>query len=322
MNILITGGAGFIANKLIRKLVALKSVCVNGKEKEINEIHAIDLFSPQKTVDGVIYYQVSLNDEKLISDLVSKIKPDVVVHLAAVVSSAAEQDFDLGMRVNIDGTRILLEACRELDSTPRFIFSSSVAVFSGVSCILDSTTAVPTSTYGMTKIVGEYLVNEYSRKRYISGIAVRLPTITVRPGKPNKAASSFVSSIIREPLNGEQTTCPVSPDLSVWISSPKVIVDNLIYAISIEEERISTTINLPGLSVTVADMVSAMENFGGNADLICWEEDEGINRIVSDWPNKMITSNALDLGFKSDTAISAIIASYIEDENIQVSMKK
>ncbi len=316
MNILITGGSGFIATKLIKKLVGLKTINVNGKLETVNKIHAIDLFEPQIKIESVSYHQVSLNDELMISDLVAKIKPSFVIHLAAVVSSAAEQDFDLGMRVNVDGTRILLEACRELENCPRFVFASSVAVFSGVSCILDSTVAIPTSTYGMTKVLGEYMVNEYSRKKYISGIAVRLPTITVRPGKPNKAASSFVSSIIREPLNNEQTTCPVVPGLSVWISSPKVIIDNLIHAVAIEDERISNTINLPGLSVTVAEMVSAMTNLGGNADLIYWKEDESIKRIVSDWPQKMITSQAKSLGFKSDTTISEIITSYIESENM------
>lgn len=320
MNILLTGGSGFIANNLINKLIKLKQINVNGSQETISEIHSLDLFEPQVKIEGVNYYQTSLIDELAIFELVTKINPDVVIHLAAVVSSAAEQDFDLGMQVNVDGTHILLESCRELEHSPRFIFASSVAVFSGVDCILDTTTALPTSTYGMTKVVGEYLVNEYSRKNFINGIAVRLPTITVRPGKPNKAASSFVSSIIREPLNNEQTTCPVAPDLSVWVSSPKIIVDNLVHAIAVKDEHITQTVNLPGLSVTVTEMVNAMADFGGNTDLISWKEDEGIKRIVSDWPQKMITTQAEALGFTVDSSISEIIAAYIESENIRTSL--
>lgn len=320
MNILITGGIGFIATKLIASLLNEKKVAVAGKWHDVKQIHALDIVEPRDKISGVIYHKHSLSDAGLTASLVAEIKPDVVIHLAAVVSSAAEADFDLGLEVNLDGTRYLLAACRNLDSTPHFIFASSVAVFSGVKCVTDSTTAMPSSTYGMTKVVGEYLVTEYSRRGFVHGISVRLPTVAVRPGKPNLAASSFVSSIIREPLNGEKAICPVDKNLSVWISSPKIIVKNLLHAISLDvvNAPVHQAINLPGISVTVEGMISSLSDCNGDTTLIEWQENSQIKKIVSQWPEKMITEKALQLEFHQDSSIGEIVKQYIEEENVVI----
>jgi len=320
MNILITGGIGFIATKLIANLLQEKKLVVAGKWHDIKQIHALDIFDPADKISEVIYHKHSLSDAELTASLVAEIKPDVVIHLAAVVSSAAEADFDLGLEVNLDGTRYLLAACRNLDRTPHFIFASSVAVFSGVKCVTDSTTPTPSSTYGMTKVVGEYLVTEYSRRGFVHGVSVRLPTVAVRPGKPNLAASSFVSSIIREPLNGEKAICPVDKDLSLWISSPKIIVKNLLHAISLDlvKTPLDHAINLPGISVTVEGMISSLSDCNGDTTLIEWQENSQIKKIVSQWPEKMITDKAFQLEFHQDISISEIVNQYIEDENVVI----
>jgi nucleoside-diphosphate-sugar epimerase len=320
MNILITGGIGFIATKLIANLLKEKKIIVAGKWHDIKKIHAVDIVDPADKINGVIYHKHSLSNTELTASLVAEIKPDVVIHLAAVVSSAAEADFDLGLEVNLDGTRYLLDACRNLENTPHFIFASSVAVFSGVKCVTDSTTPTPSSTYGMTKVVGEYLVNEYSRRGFIHGISVRLPTVAVRPGKPNLAASSFVSSIIREPLNGEQAICPVDKDLSLWISSPQIIVKNLLHAIGLDlvNSPLHQTINLPGISVTVEEMITSLADCHGDTTLIKWQENSQVQKIVSQWPEKMITDKALQLEFYQDNSISDIVNQYMEEENVVI----
>lgn len=318
MNILITGGIGFIATKLIASLLKEKTIVVAGKVHDIKQIHALDIFDPADKRRGVIYHKHSLSDAQRTASFVAEIQPDVVIHLAAVVSSAAEADFDLGLEVNVDGTRHLLSACRNLNYPPYFIFASSVAVFSGVKCVTDSTTPTPSSTYGMTKVVGEYLVTDYSRKGFVHGISVRLPTVAVRPGKPNLAASSFVSSIIREPLNGEKATCPVAKELSLWISSPQIIVKNLLHAISLDvaKKPLQQAINLPGISVTVEEMVASLSDCNGDITLIEWQENPQIKKIVSQWPEKMLTDKALQLNFYQDLSITEIVDQYIAEENI------
>lgn len=314
MKIFVSGGAGFIATKLIQALKSQDTLTVSGCEYPISEIHAADIFAPAVPIENVTYYQTSLDNQHAVNELISAIQPDVVIHLAAVVSSAAEADFDLGLQVNIDGTRFLLEACRNRPTPPKFVFASSVAVFSNVAHIEDSTIPQPTSTYGMTKVVGEYLVNDYSRKGFIDGITVRLPTIAIRPGKPNKAASSFVSSIIREPLNQQEAICPVDKALKLWISSPSTVVKNIVHAISLSKESLNgfSTVNLPGISVSVQDMVESLEDNGGDSRFIRWEQDDSIKKIVDEWPAGMNTVKANELGFYVNTDIKQVIREYID----------
>jgi D-erythronate 2-dehydrogenase len=244
-------------------------------------------------------------------------KTSLIFHLAAIVSSQAESDFDLGWRINLDVTRQLLEACRHARAGIRFVFSSSLAVFGGpLPAVVDDTTAVtPQSSYGTQKAMGELLVNDYSRKGYVDGLSLRLPTICVRPGRPNQAASSFVSSIIREPLHGEEAICPVSASLGLWLSSPATVIENLVHAATVNAAALGgwRTVNLPGISVTVQQMLDALERLTNAATLarVRFEPNAAINAIVSSWPGAMDNSRALQLGFRVDSHFDSFIQQYM-----------
>jgi len=237
-----------------------------------------------------------------------------------VVSGAAEADFDLGMRVNLDASRHLLERCRALGHVPRVVFTSSVAAFGGSlpAVIPDDFSPTPMSSYGAQKVIGELLVSDYSRKGYIDGRVLRMPTISVRPGKPNAAASSFASGIIREPLNGEAAAAPVSPETPMWLMSPRLAIENLIHGHEVDAAAVGypRSISLPGLSVRVREMVDALRAVAGDAvaDLVRWEPDEAIKRIVESWPGAFAATRAKALGFKADDSFAAIIRAYQEDE--------
>ncbi len=225
MNVLVTGGAGFLGQRLLRALCARRALVDASKSsRSIARIVALDAGrAPDGAVDDplVHYVQGDLADPAILA-AAFRDGIDSVFHLAAVVSGAAEADFDLGMRVNVDGTRGLLDACRQSGRCPVVVFASSVAVFGGTlpAVVQDSTTPAPQSSYGVQKLIGELLVGDYSRRGYIDGRAVRLPTIVVRPGKPNAAASSFASGIIREPLAGIESVCPVARETALWLMSP------------------------------------------------------------------------------------------------------
>ncbi|HYG85478.1 MAG TPA: D-erythronate dehydrogenase [Azospirillum sp.] len=307
MKVLITGGNGFLGRKLAQRLLA---------EKRAAELVLLDVQEGPPLPQGATALIGDLCDaavQRRIRDAAF----DSVFHLAAVVSAAAEADFDLGLRVNIDGTRALLEACRAMPRPPRFVFASSVAVFGHAPPLVeDDTPARPQSSYGTQKAVGELLVNDYSRKGFVEGCSLRLPTVVVRPGKPNLAASSFASGIIREPLNGERAACLVPTDLSIWISSPRTVVENLLHAHGLaaqawEDDR---TLNLPGISVPVSEMIAALERAGGDSSLIDHTPDERIARIVRTWPGDIRTTRADRLGFTRDETIDGIIQAYKADD--------
>jgi nucleoside-diphosphate-sugar epimerase len=236
-----------------------------------------------------------------------------------VVSSHAEKDFDIGYQVNLDITRLLLEACRQQNPAIKFIFSSSLAVYGGKlpSRVTDTTAVTPRSSYGTQKAMGELLVNDYSRKNFIDGRVLRLPTICVRPGRPNLAASSFVSSIIREPLQGEQVICPVSPELTLWLSSPDTIIENLMKAALLDAAAFDgwRTVNLPGIGVTVTEMLASLEKFAGKAtvDKVQFIADPAVNNIVSSWPGAIDNSHALELGFKVDSHFDDFISQFLKN---------
>jgi len=242
---------------------------------------------------------------------------DAVVHLAAVVSAGAEADFDLGMRVNLDGLRLVLGKCRELGSRPRVVFASSVAAFGGVlpEVVTDTTAATPQSSYGTQKVIGELLISDMTRKGYIDGRSVRLPTIVVRPGKPNRAASGFMSNILREPLAGEPAVCPVSADTRMWILSPAGAVRTLLHTLrlSADDWGSNRTLNAPGLTVSVAEALAALGRIAGEATVarVCFEHDPAIERIVTSWPARFSTDRAHALGFHADASIEAIIRAHI-----------
>ena len=221
----------------------------------------------------------------------------------------AESDFDLGMRINLDATRRLLEACRSNATQPRFVFASSVAVYGGdmPAKVLDSTALNPQTSYGTQKAMAELLIGDCTRRGFIDGRVMRLPTITVRPGRPNAAASSFASGVVREPLNGEESTCPVDPEARLWVLSPATVIDCLITGHDLAPERFgaSRAVNLPGLSVSAGEMVAALERVAG-ADVaarVRWQPDARIARMVASWPAEWDVSRALALGFPGDGSL-------------------
>jgi len=236
-----------------------------------------------------------------------------------VVSGAAEADYDLGMRVNVDGTRALLDACRAQPAPPTFVFASSVAVFGGdlPEVVLDQTIPAPQSSYGVQKLIGELLVGDCTRRGYVDGRAVRLPTIVVRPGKPNAAASSFASGIVREPLAEEEALCPVGPETRLWVMSPAQAVRNLTHAHETPSAAWGRqrAVSLPGLTVSVREMLDALRQVGGEAAVrrVRFQPDERIAKIVYGWPARFDAMRAQALGFTADTDIESIVRVYAEE---------
>lgn len=312
--ILITGAAGFLGRRLAARLVATAGP--GGLELVLWDHLPFD---PPSSPKGSIRLVVGdlLDDGTRNEALAGGV--DAVFHLAAVVSAQAEEDFELGMRVNLDGARVLLESCRTLARPPRFVMTSSVAVFGGElpARVPDAWMPRPRSSYGTQKAIAELLVNEYSRRGYVDGRILRLPTVVVRPGKPNRAASSFASAIIREPLAGETAVAPVDPETPMWLMSPERAVDALIHARDLEADALGDerVISLPGLSVTVEDMVAALARVAGveAAARVSWQFDPAIAAIVQSWPGDFEATRALALGFRADTGMDDIIAQYIAD---------
>lgn len=327
MKIVITGGGGFLGQRVAREL--LKRGQINdaeGNPQRIDEIVLADIAQPPKGIldDKVRYAIGDAANPKFIAETLGK-DTDGIFHLAAVVSGAAEADFDLGMRVNLDGTRDLLEACRGLSKPPRVLFSSSVAVFGAPlpEVVTDATTPMPQNSYGIQKLIGELLVGDYSRKGFIDGRAVRLPTVSIRPGKPNAAASSFASGILREPLNGVEAICPVEPETELWLISPRLAVECLLHAFELPSEKLGTirSLSLPGITASVHEMVAALERAAGPAAAkrIHWKPDEKIKAIVKTWPARFDTARADNLGFPRDKdGFDRIIADYVREEGLKL----
>ena len=238
------------------------------------------------------------------------------------MSGGAEADFDLGYRVNLDGTRALLEACRKLARPPKFVYASSVAAFGGVlpEVLDDSTTPTPQTSYGAQKVMGEYLVADFTRKGMIDGRSMRLPTIVVRPGKPNLAASSFASGIIREPLNGVVSECPVPETTGVWILSPRRVVEAFLHAHDTPASAwpSSRVVNLPGITLSVGEMIAAMGRVAGKNAVgrVKFVPDARIQGIVKTWPVRFRTERALAMGFKADPDFDSVVRDYLATENV------
>jgi len=321
MDVLITGGAGFLGVKLAKKLLERGTLAgPDGKQHTLSRIVLLDQVAAQGFTDPRI---VSMTGDVADSDSVARaLTPSIqtVFHLAAVVSGEAESDFDLGMRINLDATRILLEQARRNGNKPRFVFTSSVAVFGGdlPAKVLDSTPATPQGSYGAQKAMCELMVTDYARKGFVDGRSVRLPTVSVRPGKANKAASSFASGIIREPLNGVASICPVPANTRMWVLSPRSTVNNLIHAHEVDGAVFGSAgaVNLPGLSITVGEMVAAMGRVAGEAPvkLIQWQEDAAIMKLVRTWPGDFITKRGESMGFARDTNYDDVVRAYMDDE--------
>ncbi len=321
MRIVITGGAGFLGRRLALRLLERGELTVaGGAPREIAEIVLLDVAPAALPADPRLTVVAGdLADPAVIARAVTR-ETNTVFHLAAVVSGQAEADFDIGMRVNLDATRRLLEHCRTLAAPPKFVFSSSLAVYGGAmpDPVTDDAPVTPQASYGAQKLIGEYLVYDMTRKGFIDGRSLRLPTVTVRPGKPNAAASSFASGIIREPLAGVDALCPVAPATRMWVQSPRAVIENLIIGHEAPATSFAYTrsVNVPGICVSVGDMVAALRTVAGDAvaDRVKWKHDPVIDRIVATWPSNFAPKLGPALGMKADPDFLAIVRAYIADD--------
>ena len=320
MEVLILGAAGMVGQKLLNKLIIKKSI--NGKE--IKKFKLFDIVKAPFPNDVNFEVEIITGDisKKEISEKLVSSKPEIIFHLAAIVSGQAEEEFDLGWNINTKGSWGLFEAIRELgdDYKPRLVFTSSIAVFGAPfpDKIPDDFFTTPLTSYGAQKAISELLLADYSRKKMIDGVSIRLPTICVRPGKPNLAASGFFSGIIREPLNGQEAILPVNPDVRHWHATPRAAAGFLVHAAEIDTSKLNDriTLNMPGLSVTVQEQIDALERVAGSdvVKLIKHQPDPTIQKIVSGWARNFDTKRSIELGFKAETNFDEIIKTYIEDD--------
>jgi nucleoside-diphosphate-sugar epimerase len=320
MHVLILGGAGMIGAKLTQRL--LKDGSVAGKP--IDALTLVDVVAPTAPTGARLKIKTEAADlsspgvaERLVAD-----KPDMIFHLAAIVSGEAEADFEKGYRVNLDGTRYLFEAIRKVGGgyRPRVVFTSSIAVFGAPfpDAIHDEFFETPLTSYGTQKAIDELLLSDYTRRGFLDGIGIRLPTICVRPGKPNKAASGFFSNIIREPLAGHEAVLPVSEDVRHWHASPRSAVGFLIHAAGLDGEKVGPRRNLtmPGVSATVGEQIAALRKVAGDNVVarIKREPDPTIIKIVAGWARNFEPKRAPALGFKAEKDFEEIVRIHIEDE--------
>lgn len=322
MQVVVTGGAGFIGRRLVRQLLQQGTLLgLDGRPRSIERITIVDAVAADDLTDPRVEHVVGdISDAGVVSGAINA-GTSSVFHLAAVVSGMAEADFALGMRINVDASRLILEACRHAGHGPRLVFASSVAVYGGApsDTMTDSTAPTPRTSYGTQKAMVELLINDYSRRGFVDGRVLRLPTISVRPGRPNAAASSFASGIIREPLNGEPAVCPVDPDTTLLLLSPSGVVGCMIHGHDLPADAFggNRVVNLPGLSVTVREMVRSLERAAGPevVSRIRWETDARIAKFVANWPGAWDNSRALALGFPGDQSFEDNVRQYIAEQS-------
>jgi D-erythronate 2-dehydrogenase len=328
-NVVVTGGAGFLGSRLARELLAAGSIDVaGGGPRPLGQVTLIDQAPPPADLAA---------DERVTAirgDLGELLAPagsgrdtlagaEVIFHLAAAVSGECEADFDLGIRANMRATEALLASCRSLGTNPVVVFSSSLAVFGASgdhplpAVIDDQTLPNPQSSYGVQKVIGEQLLADYTRKGFLRGRAVRLATVSVRPGRPNAAASGFLSGVIREPLAGQRAVCPVAPPTEAALISPARAIEGLLRAATASQESWGgrSAVTLPALTVTVADMVAALEQVAGPgaSALIDWIPDPAVARLVLSWPARVRADRAERLGLAPDPDFGSIIGRYLAE---------
>jgi len=321
MKILVIGAAGMIGRKLVKRILA--DGAVGGRQ--VTAMTLADVVAPSAPASAIAIDTVAadLSHPGVAESLIAG-RPDLIFHLAAIVSGEAEADFDKGYAINLDGTRYLLEAIRQAHLadgyTPRLVFTSSIAVFGAPfpSEIADEFHLTPLTSYGTQKAIGELLLADYSRRGFLDGVGIRLPTIAIRPGKPNKAASGFFSGIIREPLIGQEAVLPVDDTVRHWFASPRAAVGFLLHAAAMDTTPLGArrSLTMPGVAATVAEEIEALRRAAGDraVALIRREPDETIARIVAGWPQAFIADRAVALGFTADKDFDEIVSIHIADE--------
>lgn len=323
MRVMITGGAGFLGARLARRLLAAPVALRGRPARPVDELVLLDLAAAPADLASDTRTTVVAGE---LADSLGRVGDvEAVFHLAGVVSGAAEADFDLGMRTNLDGTRALLEWARAMPTPPLVVYTSSLAVYGSdpaigpVGDVDDDTMPRPQSSYGVQKLIGEFLVADYTRKGFVAGRSVRLMTVSVRPGRPNAAASSFLSSIIREPLAGEPAVCPVAPDTPIALSSPRRTIDGILAAAAADDASwgSTTAMNLPALTTTPREMVAAMDRVSGRAAsrLVEWGRDPAVEAIVASWPARFRTPRAERLGLSAEASFDDVVRAHLADEH-------
>jgi len=327
-NVLVTGGAGFLGARLARQILAAGSIQVAGDEQPISRVTLVDRAPAPPDLaahDRIALLQGDLGEllsgPGALSDALAA--SDVIFHLAAAVSAECEADFGLGIRANLRATESLLAACRAVAASPVVVFASSVAVFGASSdhplpaVVDDQTMPNPQSSYGVQKVIGEQLLADYTRKGFLRGRAIRLMTVSVRPGLPNAAASAFLSAIVREPLAGQRATCPVAAKTEVALASPARAIDGLLRAAGSSDQTWGdrTAVNMPALTVTVAEMVGALERVAGPevSALIDWVPDPAVAAIVTSWPARFRADRAARLGLAPDPDYDSVIRMHVAE---------
>ncbi len=322
MHILVIGAAGMVGRKLVQGLV--KDGQLGGKP--IDRFTLADIVAaetPAGFAGSVESIATDVSTPGVAAGLVAR-RPDLIFHLAAIVSGEAEADFEKGYRINLDGMRLLLEAIRleglKSPYKPRLVFTSSIAVFGAPfpDAISDEFFSTPLTSYGTQKAIGELLLNDYSRRGFLDGVGIRLPTIVVRPGKPNLAASGFFSNILREPLSGQEAVLPVGRDVRHWFASPRAAIGFLLHAATLDTGQLAwrRTVSAPGLSATIGEEIEALRRIAGDkaVALIREEPNETIVKIVAGWPRNFDAKRALSLGFRAESSMDEIIRAHVQDE--------
>jgi D-erythronate 2-dehydrogenase len=318
MKVLVTGAAGMVGRKFCEALGKHRTIGSN----PVDRLTMTDTITPDPPAGVPFSVSILPGDisDAAFAESLAADRPDIIYHLAAVVSGEAEADFDKGYRVNLRGIQQLFEAVRRANYRPRLVFASSIAVFGTPfpETIPEDFAPAPLTSYGTQKAMGELLLADFSRRGFFDGIGIRLPTICVRPGKPNKAASGFFSSIIREPLKGEPAILPVTDNVRHWFASPRAAVNFLFHAGALDLNQLGSrrTFNMPGLSATVGEMIESLEKIAGVecVKLIQREPDPNIQRIVDGWPQRVDAARAQALGFRAEMSFEEIIKAHVEDE--------